>query len=311
MFFLSFMLLMAIPLSNAYKLSKAVTDTELNNDIINLNKGRGIFHLNYHIEKNDEIIKLRASNEYGNQFYNKENVVAANLSLTESEFETLTKNYIQSFNRYANSKIQLSTKELMALAFTNDELPSDQSWNWRKNVHYKIDEIQRLKYEGWYYEFTDNEGFMVLGGFLAMFALLVWIFKQIFWKYYVFGFVAILLTPMLIGLVGLIFFEVFDFNEENVFGLVYLAYFAVFIKIITALLSKQSNKSAIVSGMYLQLALPFLPAIIFVNLMSTNFLSSFNDEIVIIYLISWIVGLLSIAMFKYVYKRLSVLPSKK
>jgi len=305
-FFLSFMLLMVIPMSTAYKISNSVSKDQLQKDIKILNTGYGIFNENYNIEKNEDIITFRSPNKFG---YSNHGIVK-DIKLSTKAFEKMTTNYINTFNKYDKKGITLNTSELIRHAFSNDVLPDSQSW--RNSVRYKVDRIQELQKKGCCHEFTDDSVFMILGVFLAMFALLVWIFKQIHWKHYVFGLVSILLTPMLIGIVGLIFFEVFDFDESGVFLLVYALYIGFAIKVIAAVLSPQSNKSAIVMAMYLQLALPFLPVIIFGDYMSKrSYFDGFEDHFVTVYIVSWIVGLISIAVFKYIYKRLTVLPSKK
>jgi hypothetical protein len=117
------------------------------------------------------------------------------------------------------------------------------------------------------------------------------------------------LTPLFIAIIGLLFFEMFNFNEEFGFILAFITYLIFIIKVIIGVSSPQRNNSAIVMAMYLQLALPFLPILIIASF-NSNF-RYIDDNIGFIYIISWIVGLLSIAVFKYVYKHLSILPSKK
>ena len=311
-FFLSFMLLMAIPFSTAYKISNSVSKDQLQKDIVILNKGYGIFHQSHKIDKTGNTITFRSSTEFGYyDYYNKSNVIAKDIKLSSNAFKKMTANYIATYNKYEKDGISMSASELVSKAFSGEKLPDAQNW-WRNSIRYKVDKIQELQEKGWYHDFTQKEGFMVLGGFLAMFALLVWIFKQIHWKHYVFGLVSVFLTPMLIGIFGLIFFEIFDFDESGVFLLVYAVYIGFAIKIIAAVLSLQSNKSAIVMAMYLQLALPFLPVIIFGDYMSKrSYFDGFEDHFETVYIISWIVGLISITVFKYIYKRLTVLPSKK
>jgi len=311
MFFVAFTIIMAIPLSNNYKVANAITKSDLNQDVKLLNTGYGVFHLNYDIQETNNTYSFNYVNDYQalGRYYVNNNKSNEKLSITHAQFSELAQNYIQTYNKYADDygQIKLSTSQLVALAFTNDNLPKDHRW--RKSVDYKINEINKLQNNGWYKEFMEVEVFMVLGGFLAMLALLVWIFKQIFWKHYVFGLVAMLLTPLFIAIIGLLFFEIFRFDESFAFALVFLTYAIFSIKIIISVNSKQRNNSAIVMAMYLQLALPFLPLLILTS--SNSHFQYLNDNISTIYIVSWGVGLISIAVFKYVYRRLSILPSKK
>lgn len=306
-FLISFLIIMVIPFSNSFKVAHSVSKVELQKDIEVLNMGHSIFNeSNIDSVSNNGYVYFRTS-QYGSYRENRTNHY---FTVKEAELESVAENYKKTYNKYADeySKIDESVNELMRFALTTEHLSVPYN-GWRSSVSYKIENIYSMHKNGWYDEFMTVEVFMILGGFLAMFALLVWIFKQIFWKHYVFGLVAMFLTPLFIAIVGLLFFEMFNFDEEFAFFLVFLTYLIFAIKVIVGINSPQRNNSAIVMAMYLQLALPFLPILIIAS-SNSNF-RYIEDNFGLVYAISWIVGLLSIASFKYIYKRLSILPSKK
>jgi hypothetical protein len=306
-FLISFMIIMVIPFSNNYKVAHSVTKTEFEKDIEVLNSGHSIFNeVNSDSIYNGDYVYYR-TNEYGN--YRTDNSDRY-FTVKSADLASVAKNYKTTYNKYADeySGIDETINELILFALTSEHLSSPYN-GWRSSVSYKIDSINEMHKNGWYDEFLVVEAFMILGGFLAMFALLIWIFKQIFWKYYVFGLVTMFLTPLFIAIVGLLFFEMFNFDEEFAFILVFITYLIFIIKVIIGVNSPQRNNSAIVMAMYLQLALPFLPILIIAS-SNSNF-RYIEDNIGFVYIISWVVGLLSIAVFKYVYKHLSILPSKK
>jgi hypothetical protein len=295
---------MAIPLSNNYKVSHSIDKQELQDDIDILNTGYSVFNQNNQVKENDREHKFYITNQYGNYKSDNYKVIKVNT------LNDLAQDYKNTHNKYADhySQMEHSNAYLVSLALSDEKLPSEYN-GWRSSVSYKINNINRMHQNGWYLGYTDSIAIMVLAGFLAMFALLVWIFKQIFWKHYVFGLVSMFLTPMFIAIIGLIFFEIFRFEEDTAFMLVFLTYFIFAVKVIVSLGAKERNNSAIVMAMYLQLALPFLP--VFILASSNSRFRYLEDNMLDVYIVSWIVGLLSIAAFKYVYKRLSILPSRK
>lgn len=306
MFLLSFLIVMAIPLSSNFKVAHSISNDELRDDVEILNSGYGIFHLDHDIkiENNDYLFRK------GNYFRQiSAPIGSVEVKMSQVELKVFTKNYIETYNKYADIdyKITRSSAALIKIALAHDNLPKDSRW--RKSVSYKIGRIVRLKKKGWYHDYVEDIAIKVLGSVLALLALLVWIFKQIFWKQYVFGLVALFLTPLFVAIVGLLLFEMFRFDESLAFILVFLTYFIFAVKIIVNLNLNLRNNAATVMAMYLQLALPFLPLLIFGS-MDSRF-RSFEENFELIYAISWGVGLLSIAVFKAIYKQLSILPAKK
>ncbi len=310
-FLISFLIIMVIPFSSNYKVAHSVSKLELKNDIDILDKGHSLFNVNSNSDTvyENEYIFNRV-NTYGDYDHYQNNKTNDVIQVNSTELVSIAKHYKRTYNKYADeySHITESNDELVRYALTSDNLGSPYS-GWRSSVSYKISKINKMHNKGWYHDFMEVDAVMILGGFLAMFALLVWIFKQIFWKHYVFGLVAVFLTPMFVAIVGLLFFEMFNFDEYTAFTLVFLTYLIFAIKVIIGVSSPQRNNSAIVMAMYLQLGLPFLPIIIFVS--TDQSIRYLEDHFTAVYVISWAVGLLSITIFKYVYKRLSILPSKK
>jgi hypothetical protein len=146
-----------------------------------------------------------------------------------------------------------------------------------------------------------------MGVILAYFALAVWVFKQIHWKHYVFGIVALALTPMVLGVISVVFFELMGLDDDIGLVLVILTYIVVIGVIISNLTKESKNQTSIVLIMYLQVFLPVLPFFVW-GLTGSHYNP---DEFENLIYVSWVIGLISIGTFKYLYKKFELLPLKK
>src|SRR5690606_23408587 len=82
------------------------------------------------------------------------------------------------------------------------------------DVSYKLNRLLDVKHERWNKGLFHPIAMKIIFGILALLALMVWIFKQIHWKNYLFGVVAIVFTPLIFGILGLIVFEILRLRPE-------------------------------------------------------------------------------------------------
>lgn len=323
MFALSYFILIAIPLSNDYKVSHTVGEIELKKDIEVLNLGNSVVNYDGSLTQNGNEYSFYQDDLISDYYYydyeydyeiNEENYETQQLiTVRRSELIKIIDNYILAFNKYANHKITKSASEIIEDNM-NNRLSNYDEMYWYEDHWYddspemKIYRLQRLHSEGWYHDFLEKEIVYIMSVCFALLALLVWVFKQIHWKYFVFGIIALAVTPLIAGLFVVIFFEIFRFNAEDLVPtLVLLCYVVLAVFVVIGFNAKERNHTSVVITMFLQFYVPFIPILIFAlvdNRMNI-------DDWETIYWFGWIIGLISIGSFKYIYRKMGLLPSKK
>ena len=310
MFLIGFLLITIVPLSNDYKIGKSVSEEERLKDLEVLNLGNGVVNRNNTLSVVGNVFSYNKVSFYDNSSvdYYSETNIGNKVTVSKTELKKIIDNYILAYNKYSKSAILMSADEVIR-ANMNGEiniLNNESYWYWDDNAGSKIAKIGRVHERG-LDEYLNTDALNVLGVFLAYFSLLVWVFKQIHWKQYVFGLVSLALTPVVIGIIAVVFFELFRFDEEVGFILVILAYFVVGGIVIGGLAKSEKSNLSMVLAMYLQVFLPVLPFFIW-GLFDHHFR---NDDIEALLYVSWMIGLLSIAAFKFIYKRFELLPLRK
>lgn len=325
MFALSYFILIAIPMSNDYKVSHSVSERALKQDVEILNLGNTVVNRAGSLTFNGNEYSFYQSDfiddyynydySYGYDYEIEEGAYeeSQQINVKKSELLKIIDNYILAFNKYSRDKITKSANQVIEDNL-NNELTYDQDMYWYEDHWYddtpsnKIYKLQRFHAEGWYHDFLQKEILYIMSVFFALLALMVWIFKQIHWKYFVFGTIALALTPLVGGIFGVLFFEVFRVNEDDIIPvLILLCYAVLVIFVVVGLNAKERNHTSVVMAMYLQLFLPFLPILV-MALMDDRIN---DDEWETIFWFGWIIGLVSIGGFKYIYRKMSLLPSKK
>ena len=321
-FLLAFLIIMAIPISNEYKVSKSVSPEELKKDIEVLNLGSAVVNTNYSLSFYDGKYNFRQTNFLNNYYYDSygenydESLQDNIIYVSENDLYKIIDNYKLAYNKYTQRKITESAKTIIENNFNGllSDFNDFKYWEYGNQVDTKLYRIKRLQDKSWVKVMFAKEGLYIVGAMIALLALLVWIFKQIHWRYYIFGSIALAVTPILVGIIALIIFEIFDIDEWFAFLLVILAYIIVGIIVFTGVVSDKKSPLAIVSAMYLQLFLPMLPLFVF-SLIRSKDLYLYNPDydflFDFIYWSGWLIGLMSIGLFKLMYKRMSLLPSKK
>ena len=312
-----------------YSISKKEFDIKIsNNEIIKYKK-------EYFKNSNNE---YRYGEEYKEKYYYKNEFT----EVTKAELINIIKNYTKSYNKFVTNNVTIEEKPEKVIEYNltgisisnlyvmnnneyqdNDEIEYD-SYNY--NSYYKVDYVEN-KLEDLLWVYGNNHNAFIFnyisGGiykvflfFLLYLALLVWIFKQIFWRSYMFGIIALALTPMVLGIFSFLFYQIF---REQIFsiGFVLFLYFLVTIKVIMGYQSPKKNKSAIVFTMYLQFFLPVLPMLVlsFVRSIYMDYdsydYSWFETGFEYMYWLGLSIGLLSLIVFKPIYKKMSLLPNNK
>jgi hypothetical protein len=148
-----------------------------------------------------------------------------------------------------------------------------------------------------------------------MLSLMVWIFKQIHWRDYLFGLLALVLTPVLAGIIGVFFGVFMRADEEFFFTLVFVAYALVILFTVKGFVSNYKSRFSIVSTMYLHVWLPVLPLFFYFFMYEVYYKHNYEVrrefEYETLFYISLIIGLLSIGLFKLIYKKMRLLPNHK
>ena len=250
--------------------------------------------------------------------------------VSKLELEKIITNYKNSYNKFVTSDIYIDAKAEGVISsnlkgVSVNELFYSKGYNGKKYfynkgyVKNKVDDMSwvfRNNYSAFYYNYFDGGIYKVFLIFLLYLALLVWIFKQIKWRSYMFGLISLALTPMVFGLISFIFHQLFRVKMFSI-GFVLFLYLVVFIKVFLGYNSKRKNKSSIVFAMYLQFFLPLLPIIILFFMESFYRKHKMYDYLFFenwyntVYWSGLILGLLSIMIFKPIYKKMSLLPNNK
>ncbi|MGV6860274.1 MAG: hypothetical protein ACWA41_00790 [Putridiphycobacter sp.] len=326
-FFIAYLLIIVIPLSNEYKIYKSVPKEKVFSDLKKLNKGHAFFNYsgnNVTVESGKYTyhqIELVSPKYYsGNSwvdnwdyYYEPDYHYGEEITVTRNQLKQILTDYIDTYNQYAHPYNQIHDDPDEMITYTIDEgIDNGYGYDYydymHTNVEKKFRTLVKLNNTSWLHDFVHYEVFLAVIAVLAMLALMVWIFKQIHWKHYVFGLVSLALTPMVFGIFGLIYFEMFRLDDQGFANIFLIAYIAVIIIVILGVMSNKKNHTAIVAGMYLQIFLPFI-GILFAIYMDDR--RDLFPDIETIYWSGWVIGLISIPLFKLFYRKTRLLPEKK
>ncbi|MDB4088709.1 hypothetical protein N9544_03700 [Flavobacteriales bacterium] len=249
---------------------------------------------------------------------------------TKKQVEEIVSDYIYSYNKYTTNEITASAKEI-----AENELKGElQNYNynyyqqynnddyrynsWRNEVSYKVGYIARLKIQNngaFEANYGNGELSKIIVSWLLMLSLMVWIFKQIHWRDYIFGLLALVLTPVLVGILGVFFGIFMGAGEELLFTLLFVAYAVAILFTVKGFASNYKSRFSIVTAMYLHIWLPILPLFYYFFMYEVYYRNNYelrrdyNAET--LFYTSIIIGLLSIGLFKLIYKKMRLLPNHK
>lgn len=332
-FFVAYLFILIIPISNNQRVKRNVSELEIRQDYEKLNLGNALVNEQYNIIQLDngtyEVRNEEYSYYWKYNFFDEKNAIEI---LTERQVLNRIENYIIAHNKYTTSTIDITPQRILAdinnvyssadyagYNHLDPEVYYESDWN----VETKVHAILRMYNEGW---FSGDFGlwfWKISLGFIGMLALLVWMFKQMTLRYFVIGFISLCLTPLLVGLVALLLFDVLYFRgiggELIAIYLILFAYIFVGIFAARGYLQKTLNPTANVLTMYFNFWLPFLPLFLILSAFSHgNFygyeiFQTVEPDFVAntVYWSCIVLLLFSILIFKPVYAKFRALPAKK
>ncbi|NOQ72837.1 MAG: hypothetical protein GQ574_12575 [Crocinitomix sp.] len=335
-FTVAYGLILVVPYSNDHKMTIAVGADEVKQDIIYLNDGNSIVNEEggfamldnntFEITESNFVYDYYYYDDYDYEYGTEEE----ELTLTKREVLERIENYVGAYNKYTYGTITRSPEMILEDRINND-VPYDDydyysyydgSWG----VSNKVSKIRRLH---------DNTGFSLWGegwfwkisfAFIGWLALLVWIFKQMNLRHFVFGFISLCVTPLVGGILGAILWAIFYSSyrsnriEDLFFVFILIAYAIVAFIFIRGYKQDRLNQSAYVMSMYFNFWVPILPLFVYLSIISLNqynFAGYYHDPYSgydpwdVVYLICVLTGLASIALFKPVYSKFRSLPMRK
>lgn len=248
---------------------------------------------------------------------------------TKNQLIDIAERFITSYNKYTVNEINVTPKYIVENELRGNKQDynlnyysnSGNNYNynyWRNRVNYKVEYIAKLKIQNsgaFEANYGNNEFSKLVLSWLLMMSLMVWIFKQIHWRDYIFGLLALVLTPVVTGIVG-VFFGVFMNADENFFfTLVFLAYAIAIFFTLKGFTSRYKSRFSIVTAMYLHIWLPIIPIFYYFFMYEVYYRRNYElrrqMDFDNIFFISVIIGLISIGLFKIIYKKMRLLPNHK
>ncbi|MBI3135904.1 MAG: hypothetical protein HYZ14_14595 [Bacteroidetes bacterium] len=327
-FFMAFLIISAIPLANYQRVKNAIDTEKFAGEMEMLNNGNTLVFGASEITFNDNgtISYYRSEFTYQTYFYDydyeyyPEYGAPGPITVSRNQAEQIISDFIKVYNTYSNYPITRSSSEILtdqengnASDFLyNDPYYYDNSWD----VQYKLSQISTRMNYGWFAEYAEPWFWKIVCGIMAFLAMLVWIFKQMNLRQFVYGFITICLTPLLIAIIGVILFELLQIrnNEEVAVSTIALLLYMLFATItIRTYLASTLNNAGYVITMYLQFFLPLLPLFAWMFFFDTtyyDYTDNLDYVMNFLYWSGWVIGVLSIAVFKPLYSKFRSLPSK-
>lgn len=319
-FLTAFLIICAIPISNNYKIGNAISKEQYLRDkqILNIGNGLVMQPSIAGIEFNGNTLRFYPVNMIYDYEYD---YVEAPKQMTVSfkTAEQIIMDFIEVHNRYTHQVIRKSPKKVLAELQEDfygggafDDSYSDSYWE----IQNKLVEISRNLTHNRLGIFQSLWFWKISFGLIAFLALTVWIFKQMDLRTFIYGLIALCLTPLIGAIIGVILFELLNIQheEEKVVSLFILIVYGVVTAIVISHYYKTVRKNTgYVLAYYLQFFLPMLPLFLLLFFDSMN-ISSPNNRVMddlfnFLYYSGWIIGLLCIAPFSKIYAKFRSLPS--
>lgn len=326
-FLTAFLIISAIPLGNYQRIRNAINEEELKSDVEKLDRGNSLMN------QNTEIIFLENGTisyypstftwysypMFENEFYDYSEPYneIQQVHVSRNQAEQIISDYIQSYNKYAQYEIHESASQILneiqagTYYLDYNEYGYDYTWD----VQQKVSNLVRYSVYGWYGEYSEMWFWKIFLGIMAFGSLLVWIFKQMILRYFVYGLISICLTPLLVAIIGVILFELIGFrgNEEFIgSGVVLLFYLLFTIISIQAFRSDTLKPVAYFITMYLNFFFALLPFFLWMFFIYDRnyYYDPFSENTLnVLYVLGWVFGAGSILLFKPLYSKFRSLPS--
>jgi len=323
-FLVAWSIITAVPFTNEYKVDYAIDDTEFLADIDHINLGNAVVNHKSSLTKDGDVYEFERVNFIDPANNNRHQYSRGKkITVNHVELVQIIENYLESYNKFSEHDILDNPETIIArrvgIDYGIESDYYDYYYNTESNRYYSysppISKMRRLNWlviEKDRRLLKDRDFLFSMFSICGVLALFVWIFKQVHWKYYVYGLIALAVVPIVVGFLSFVFYEVSDIRPDDfVFGLMIFGYLVTSIVIFAVFFSDTLNHTSIVVAMFLQLYIPFLP-IVLVSNYDRNHVFHFTQEAENnIFYISWILGLLSIILFKQFYQKMRSLPAKK
>lgn len=276
-FTIAFSILYIMPVSNVFKLKKAVSEVQIEKDIMNLNLGNVVVNGANTLEYVDGKYEFQPRDYVHNWYYEYDyDYDRSAVKVTKEELIKIVSDYTESYNKYTHNTITLVPESIIDNNLNNRNGYYDD-YSFYGDVSYKLSRLMDAKHESW-----DKGLFHPTA------------------------------VKIIFGILGLIVSEILRLRPEleEVAMFFIVLYIAFAIKIGLSYLSQTKSNVGVVMGMYLQVFLPLLPFFIWI---AFNNGDNFGEDDVfgVIYYSSWFLGLVSIFIFKYIYRKISLMPAKK
>jgi hypothetical protein len=329
-FLMALLIISAIPIANYQNVRNAVDEEKLLHDIENLNAGNTLVNGGSEVIYNQDgtITYYPTDFVYPNYYYSYNYDYSSEIydpvsetTVSRNKAEQLVSAYIKSYNTYTRSQISKSASQILSENESGNYQYEDYGYDYYSGydssweIQNKLSQIQTRMQFGWYDAYSEPWFWKISIGILAFLSILVWTFKQMKLRQFVFGFIAICLTPLFVAIVGVIMFELIRFNmdEEEVVSGTVLLFYALFAFISIRGFKKSTlNNVGYVMTMYLQFFLPLLPIFLWLFFIGDNTYSYSREEDLfnMFYWSGWLIGLSGIILFKPMYAKFRSLPSR-
>lgn len=335
-FFVAFLFLIVIPLSNDQKMAFSVGSDEFARDAKALNLGNGIMDGYDPITEGSDGLysfqEQRFVTYWNNNYDFDEGGIEDGQTVNLSRREVLMRidDFVNAYNKYTRHEIDLSPEHILVerlagnsvMQGSNDYYDEYSYYDpWDSSVSYKMNKLYAIHVgAGWSWN-NDIWFWRVTIGVIFWLALVVWIFKQMNLRHFVFGLLAICLTPLVVGILGVLFFMAFESHDsaQYALNLVLFAYAVVAFLIIRGYLQDRLNQSAYVLTMFFHFWLILLPVFIYGRISVTRNYYYYSarskifgmDEEVFVYWVVFALGLVSVVLFKPLYTKFRSLPMNK
>ena len=337
-FTVAYFFILVVPFSNDQKIKNAISYEELIKDIKALNEGNSIVNQEGAFEPHGSDKFEMWESEFVYDYYldkveteYDEGVII----LTRREALERIENYVKTYNKYVYNGISDSPAVILADRIAGAQDYDDYDYydygyyDTQWEVQSKIDHILDL-YQHRYSIWSEPWFWKISFAFIGWLALLVWIFKQMNLRHFVFGFISICLTPLLVAIIGAVLFGlIFSYGSDDAavkvaLYLVLIAYFIVGLLFIRGYLQNKLNQSAYVMSMFFNFWIPLFPLFIYGLIMVNrrydyySYYNGYEDRIYLgltleelLYWICVFIGIASIAAFKPIYTKFRSLPLQK
>lgn len=333
-FTVAYFFILVIPYSNDQKMANAVSFEEIEQDIAHLNQGNSIVNFSEGFEDlgNDQYRIYPSefvNNYYGFNSINPSYAEGDEVILTRREVLQRIENYVASFNKYTREIITDSPEKIMDKRL-NGEYYETEYYEYdlpNYTVEWKVSRIHGLHVNNYFDLWGEPWFWKISFAFIGWLALVVWIFKEMNLRHFVFGFITICLTPILAAIVMVILFGIFNgYSGGDSAGkigiqLVLIVYVIVGVIFVRGYLQNKLNQTAYVLTMFFQFWIPVFPLFVYgLMLISRNYYNALYPRREVFFnltpedLVYWmciLIGVGSVAVFKPIYAKFRSLPMEK